>query len=234
MGRAFTRDDLNNPVTRRAVKRALLFGDHGVLRWFYDNSHAIDSEDPDRMWRTYQPSPGRLAKWKQRGIRTVINLRGQTPAGHYLLEREACERLGLTLIDFKVYSREAPTAEIVRAAYALFQSIDYPAIMHCKSGADRAGMMAVLYQFFIANKPLDEALEQLSWRYGHVRQGKTGVIDHAFHLYIDHAKKNNIPLDDKEAFLTWIDGNYDPVAIKQSFLSSWWGRLLTEKILRRE
>lgn len=231
MGRAFTPDDLKNPRSRRAVHRALLLGDHGVLRWFYDNSHEID---PGRMWRTYQPSPGKLATWKQRGIRTVINLRGETPAGHYLLEREACDDLGLTLIDFRVYSREAPSAQIIKAAHTLFQTIEYPAIMHCKSGADRAGMMAVLYAFFVGKKPLNVALQQLSWRYGHVRQGKTGVIDYAFNLYIDHAKAHHIPLDDIDAFLSWIDGDYDPVAIKANFMASWWGSVLTEKILRRE
>ena len=27
----------------------------------------------------------------------------------------------------------------------MFETIEYPAVMHCKSGADRAGIMAALY-----------------------------------------------------------------------------------------
>jgi len=231
MARAFTRDDLTTPAGRRAARRALMIGDHGVLRLFYDNTHEID---PGRLWRTYQPSPARLRRWQEKGIRTVINLRGETPAGHYMLEREACERLGMTLIDFRVFSREAPTREIIYGARDLFSTLEYPAIMHCKSGADRAGMMAVLYQFLHQGKPLDVARRQLSWRFGHVRHGKTGVIDFAFDLYKDYAYNNAIALDDRAAFLRWIDGDYDPAAIKSSFMSTWWGRILTEKILRRE
>lgn len=231
MARKFSRDDLKTAPGRRAATRALLLGDHGVLRLFYDNTHMLA---PDRFWRTYQPSPAKLKKWQQRGVRTIINLRGQTPSGHYLLEREACENLGLTLVDFRVYSREAPAREIIHGARKLFSEIEYPAVMHCKSGADRTGMMGVLYRFFEHGMPLDQALEQLSFRYGHVRHGKTGVIDHAFQTYIDHARKAGSALDDVDAFFEWVDGPYDPVALKQEFLGKWWGRFLTEGLLRRE
>ncbi|MEO1425261.1 MAG: protein tyrosine phosphatase [Pseudomonadota bacterium] len=232
MGRAFSDTDLKVPDGRRAAWRALMLGDHGALRLFYDNTHTID---PGRLWRTYQPSPDHLKRWHERHqIRTVINLRGETPAGHFILEREACARLGMTLVNFKVYSREAPTPKIIHDAAKLFASITYPAIMHCKSGADRAGMMAVLYSFFEMGMPLDKAMAHLSWRYGHVRQGKTGVIDHAFDLYVTHARARGTALDDKDAFLRWIDDGYDPVAIKAAFLSTWWGRLLTDRILNRE
>ena len=39
--------------------------------------------------------------------------------------------------------------------------------------------MSVLYLYFHERRPLAEALEQLTFKYGHVRQGKTGVIDYA-------------------------------------------------------
>ncbi|MEL6111183.1 MAG: protein tyrosine phosphatase [Pseudomonadota bacterium] len=232
MGRAFSDSDLNSPAERRAAWRALMVGDHGALRLFYDNTHTVD---PGRLWRTYQPSPDHLKRWCDRHqIRTVINLRGETPAGHHVLEREACARLNLTLVNFKAYSREAPTPAIIHGARALFSSITYPAIMHCKSGADRAGMMAVLYCFFEMGMPLDKAMDHLSWRYGHIRQGKTGVIDHAFDLYLRHAREKGVALDDHDAFLHWVDHDYDPAAIKAAFLSTWWGRFLTDRVLNRE
>ena len=242
MGRQFSKEDLETPSGRRAIHRALLWGDHGILRYFYDNSHILSGNTADapqdqtapQMWRSYQPSPEKISKWHQRGIRTIINLRGETPSGHYLLEKEACEKLGITLIDFRVYSREAPTLKIIKDAKALFQSIEYPAMMHCKSGADRAGVMSVLYKFFHEGQPLDEALKQLSFRYGHIKQGKTGIIDYAFEKYIQYANTHQIALTDQEAFLAWASEDYDPVALKKEFLSSWWGRLLSDKILRRE
>ena len=38
-------------------------------------------------------------------------------------------------------------------ARELFRTIEYPVLIHCKSGADRAGMMAVLYRHFHLGEP---------------------------------------------------------------------------------
>lgn len=225
------REDLATKEGRRQAWRELLFLDHGILRKIYDNTHEIS---PGKMWRTYQPSPADLKKWKARGVKTVINLRGEAPYGYYFLEEEACEEHGITLIPFRVYSREAPSPEILHGARALFERIEYPAVMHCKSGADRAGVMSTLYMFFHEGKPLDEAVEQLSMRYGHFKQGKTGVIDYAFDQYFEYARANGKSLASVDDFFEWADGPYDYKKIKQEFLGSWWGNILTEKILRRE
>jgi len=185
------------------------------------------------MYRTYQPSPDRLQKWKNDGVKTVINLRGESQAGYYRLEQEACHKLGLTLINFRVYSREAPTKEIIHAAKSLFNEINYPAIMHCKSGADRAGMMSVLYLFIHEGRSLDESLDQLSFKYGHVRQAKTGVIDAAFVAFKNWAAQYKKDLS-THSFLDFVDTEYDPVAIKAAFRSKGWGDILTDIIFRRE
>lgn len=226
-----TRADLADKAGRRRAWRSLMFDDHGLVRLFYDNTHTVE---PDVLWRTYQPSPGRLRRWRERGIKTVVNLRGEKPSGYYLLEEEACAALGLKLVNFRVFSREAPSLDVLRGAKTLFETIDYPAVMHCKSGADRVGLMAALYLFLHRGRPLDEALKQLSLRYGHVRQGKTGVIDYAFEAYLAHAHARNIDLASVPDFFDWAETDYDPAAIKKDFLGSWWGNLLTEKILRRE
>jgi protein tyrosine/serine phosphatase len=186
------------------------------------------------MWRTYQPSPAHLERWAAKGVKTVINLRGDNPSGFLFLEEEACKQLGLKLVNFRVYSRDAPSKEILHGARKLFGEIEYPAIMHCKSGADRAGLMAALYLFFHEGVALDQALDQLSFKYGHVKAGKTGIIDAAFARYVDHAKDKDISLTDVDAFLDWVDERYDPAEVKAAFRSKGWGDLLTEIILRRE
>jgi len=208
-----------------------MLGDHGFLRKVYNNTHEVV---PDKLWRTYQPSPADLKRWKERGIKTVINLRGDRPSGFYFLEEDACQKFGLEFVTFRVYSRDAPSKEILHGARQLFETITYPAIMHCKSGADRAGLMATLYLFFQESVPLDAAMEQLSFRYGHVKQGKTGVIDYALQQYVDHAHAHGKSLSSVTDFFDWVDNVYDPKATKDSFLGSWWGNFLTEKVLRRE
>ena len=228
---ALTREAFETPAGRRRAWRELMLADHGVLRLFYDNTHEVA---PGKLWRTYQPSPARLQKWKAKGVKTVVNLRGDRPSGYFLLEEAACRDLGIALRTFRVFSREAPSKETLKSAKDLFADIEYPAVIHCKSGADRAGLMAVLYLFLHEKKPLDEAMKQLSFRFGHVKQGKTGVIDHAFQKYLDHAKTHGLDLSSTEDFFRWVEEDYDPAATKAEFMGSWWGNLLTEKILRRE
>lgn len=211
--------------------REFFFSDHAIIRACYDNTHEI----APGVFRTYQPSPAQFEKWAARGIRTVVNLRGPKPSAALFLEEESCARLGLRLENFRVFSREAPSLETLKGARELFARIEYPALFHCKSGADRVGLIAALYIFFTGKAPLDKALKQLSLRYGHVKHGKTGVIDAAFEWYLDHARARGISLSNVEAFLKWAASDaYDPAAIKRDFMGSWWGNFLTERVLRRE
>ena len=219
-----TADDLTTPAGRRRAWAGLLLADHGFLRYAYSNVHQIS----DRMWRSFQPAPFHLRKFKRLGIKTVINLRGTSETGFYHLEREACARLGLTMVDFKVFSRDAPSKEALHGAREMFQEIAYPAVMHCKSGSDRVGFMSALYLFVHEGAPLDEALGQLSLRYGHIRQGKTGIIDHFFNAYREYNAET------PTAFYDWVETVYDPAAAKASFMATWWGSALTERVLKRE
>lgn len=220
------RFDLSTAKGRLAAYLDYLRQDHAYLRLGFENAHWISPE----LVRTNQPWPYQLAWWKRRGVRTVLNLRGGGHRhGFHELEKDACERLGLTMIDFSVSSREAPSREQVEGAKALFESIEYPALMHCKSGADRAGMMAVLYAHFRLGQPIREALKELSFRYLHVKAGKTGVIDYAFEQYLAEGEPAGF------SYLEWVQRpEYDPKAVKAQFQAGWWGTLLTEKLLRRE
>ncbi|MEL6360179.1 MAG: protein tyrosine phosphatase [Pseudomonadota bacterium] len=231
MPKLLSREEFQTPAGRQRAQRALTWGDHGILRNFYDNTHEVS---PGKLWRTYQPGPRKLSQWKERGIKTVINLRGDKLTGFYLLEEEACRDLGLDLVTIRAYSREAPSHAFLKSARDLFASITYPAVLHCKSGADRAGLMSTLYLFFEENIPLPEAMVHLSRRYGHIRQGKTGVIDFALEKFIAHARERDIAPNDPDAFLHWAATEYDPTATKNEFTPQWWGNVLTDIVLRRE
>lgn len=151
------RYDLTTPFGRFKARWSYFWKDHAFLRTAFTNAHWLG---PDLV-RTNQPSPRQLAWWKRQGIKTVVNLRGQRDEAYYWLEKDACERLGLTLIDAPLDSRDPPGKDRVRRAKALFQTMEYPALIHCKSGADRAGMMAVFYRHFHLGEPISAAMSEI-------------------------------------------------------------------------
>ena len=217
--------DLTTPKGRVGTYLDYLWKDHAYLRLGFSNAHWISEE----LVRTNQPWPHQLAEWKKRGVKTVINLRGGFDASFHALEKDACERLGLKMVDFTITSREVPSRARVHGAKELFETIEYPALMHCKSGADRAGIMSVFYMHFRKGMPIREAMDQLHIRYLHVKQGKTGVLDYTFERYLAEGEPKGL------SFLDWVDSDaYDEAAIKADFRAQMWGRLLTEGILKRE
>ena len=217
--------DLTTPAGRFKAYLHYLWHDHAYLRLGWRNAHWISPE----MARCNQPWPFQLEQWKKAGIRTVVNLRGGFDASFHALEKDACERLGLNFVNFTITSREVPSRDRVLGAKRLFETLEYPALMHCKSGADRAGIMSVLYLHFRKGQTIREALDQLSLRYLHVKQGKTGVLDYTFERYLAEGEPAGL------SFLEWVESPmYDPAGMKAQFRSEMWGRLLTEGLLKRE
>jgi protein tyrosine/serine phosphatase len=202
----------------------MLFVDHGLFRLAYLNRHRLS----DTVWRAAQPAPRDLRAFARDGIRTILNLRGPRDCGSYRLEDQTCAALGLRLINFTLHSRAAPSKATLNAAARLLQEIEYPMLMHCKSGADRAGLMSVLYLHLKQGVPMAEAKEQLSWRYGHFRSADTGILDVFFETYLRVNEATPVP------FLEWVNSDYDPEALRRSFVPSGIGSWLLATVLHRE
>ncbi len=217
-------DWMRRTLGKPATYLDMLLVDHGIFRLIYANRHRIS----DKAWRSAQPAPHQIRSLKRLGIRTIVNLRGERVCGSYWLEKRECARQGIELVDFQVRSRAAPSREELKAARVLFDRIEYPMLMHCKSGADRVGLMSTLYRFLKEGEPIEVAKRELSLRYGHIRQADTGVLDYFFERYIADNMRRPIP------FWEWVDHVYDPVELKQSFHANGWANRLVNGVLRRE
>jgi protein tyrosine phosphatase (PTP) superfamily phosphohydrolase (DUF442 family) len=204
----------------------MLLVDHGIFRLIYLNKHRLSPE----AWRAAQPAPHDIRRLARQGVRTIVNLRGERDCGAYRLEQKACAAVGIEMVNFKLYSRAAPDKQTVAAAANLLNSITYPMAMHCKSGADRVGLMSVLYSHLRAGQPMEVAKQQLSWRFGHFSEADTGILDAFFDAYIAFNRKRKTPLP----FLEWVDRYYDPKAVRASFKPSGLVTLLTDKLMGRE
>jgi protein tyrosine/serine phosphatase len=217
------RAPIGGPLDRLRAWANMVVVDHGIFRLAYLNLHPVGA----RAWRSAQPAPHQLRAFAARGGRTVVSLRGGQAFGSLPLELEACARHGLDFRNFVLRSRSLPSREELEEAARLFDEIAYPVLFHCKSGADRAGFMAAVYLLVAEGAPLAEARRQLSLRYGHVRHGKTGVLDAFFDAY-ERDTGGETPLMD------WVRTAYDRDAITREFHATGWGSFLTETVLRRE
>ncbi len=199
--------DLSDPDDRRRAMRNYLFIDHAVLRIPWTN---FDQIAPD-VYRSNQPTHKRLVGYRDMGIKAILNLRGEGRHPRYLFEKESCDALGLTLVNVTLKARKAAPPEALLAVIDAFRTIERPFVLHCKSGADRAGLASAMYLLVIEGKPVSEARKMLSPRYIHFKWTKTGVLDHLLDVY--EARNAKDPID----FETWVATEYDPAAVQAGF-----------------
>lgn len=217
---------LNTKLGRIKAHLEALFIDHEILRMAYRNFYKLSN----KAYRSNHPSPAFLKSLKEKyALKTVVSMRKANNTGQYLLEKEACQKLGINLIHHPMSSRKLPDAQKIIDAKHLLETVEYPILIHCKSGADRAGFMSVLYKHFIEKEPIEIAVKQLSMKYGHFRWAETGKLDFFFdHFFI--YQKQHPEID----FITWVMDIYDKPAIDSQFKSSGWANIVVNKILRRE
>lgn len=207
----------------KAWSHALLV-DHALFRVLWTNFACVD---PGKLYRSNHPTPAQLRVAARRhGIRTIINLRGANSTGADALSRDAAARLGLTHIDCPIASRRQPHKDRVLRLAEIFAAMTMPALVHCKSGADRAGLAAGVYLLMHGGTSAD-AMAQLSWRFGHVSASKTGFLDAFFAQYAMQA-------EGRKSFLDWVRDDYDELALRRSFRSGPVANFVNDRLLRRE
>ena len=196
--------DISSASGRRAAKWHFYASDHGFLRGLWTNQFEI----APGVWRSNQPSQARIRTLKERGINTILNLRGQDKFSFYLFEAEACHALNITLIDHKIYARSLVPRDRFMELFEIFDRIDKPFLLHCKSGADRAGLVSALWLLDQEGATIDHAKTMLSFKYVHLKNTKTGVLDHLLDIY---------EADDPMPIRQWFATRYDPALITASF-----------------
>jgi hypothetical protein len=201
-----------------------LFIDHAVFRLVWGNLAPVI---PDKIYRCNHPTPARLRRMAARlRLRSLINLRGQTRSGSDALSREAARDLGLVFHDMAFESRGAPQRDRIMRLHSIYQSMLTPAVVHCKSGADRAGLVAGLIVLFEGGTAAD-AMRHLSWRFGHIKQARAGILD-AFFLRYQREGEGRKP------FLDWVRDDYDETLLRQDFHSNGLASFVNDWVLAHE
>lgn len=201
-----------------------LFVDHAIFRLFWSNFQTVI---PGKVYRSNHPTPTRLLNLtKKYHLKTIINLRGKRNCGSDALSRHISHKLNLKHYDLPFESRGAPHIDRILNLANIYKTIEFPLLIHCKSGADRAGLVSALILLF-ENYDIHSAMRQLSWKYGHFKYSRTGILDAFFTQYLQqtHGKVN---------FLYWLQSQYNEKQLKDSFKSKKISSFITDKILHRE
>ena len=190
--------DLSTPENRRKADIYNLWFDHAILRKVWTNSYKV----APGVYRSNQPTHERFVKLKRHGVKTILNLRGAAGAAHYLVEEESCRDLGLTLVNVNLKARHTAPKREIKALLQAFREIEKPFVMHCKSGADRAGFAAALYLLVIEGRPIAESRKMLSVKYIHFKWTRTGVLDYILDRYEARFNESGI------GFEEWLKNEY--------------------------
>ncbi|MCA0400794.1 MAG: tyrosine-protein phosphatase [Proteobacteria bacterium] len=215
---------IRSPRERIRAWLDLLFVDHGILRLIHLNAHRIGG----KVWRSAQPSPRDIARLAKQGLRTIVNLRGGRSHGAWQLEKDAAERHGITVVDLVLRSREAPDRTMLLDLPRFFAQLEYPALAHCKSGADRAGLFAALYLLVVEGASAERAHRELSLLKGHFRYAQAGILDAFIEAYREGGEARG------KAFLEWVRDDYDSEALAAGFRPKRISSLIADRLLRRE
>lgn len=153
-------------------------------------------EDPGRLFRSAQLTESELeeaiAKYK---IKTVISLRGEPPSV-FGGEPEAVTlaRKKILYYHFGLDTDYYPSKEDLNKILDLFHDAPKPILIHCRTGADRTGMLAAIYAIEEMKQSKEVALRQLSIKYWHVRMFHPAMAD-----FVEIYKGRD-----------WAKLNYDP------------------------
>ena len=146
---------------------AVYFSAIGIQQFVFGNIHSVvDGE----FYRSAQLTPEQIAAVaKQKGIKSIINLRGDnTGTPWYDDEVAASKANNITHLNFRMKSSRDLTDAQVIDLVALMKDAPKPVLVHCAAGADRSGLAAALYRLKIKGDTLGEASSELSLRYGHM------------------------------------------------------------------
>ncbi|MGE4422001.1 MAG: tyrosine-protein phosphatase [Pseudodesulfovibrio sp.] len=162
----------------------LWFGVRGA-----DNLHVVQT---DVLYRSAQMDPDTLRRTiVDKGIRSVLNLRGEKPDSHwYEKETEVTRSLGIRHLSHKLSALKKVSPEELEGILLIMDAAPKPLLVHCEGGSDRTGLIAAAWAFSREHQSPEEAHKQLSLRYGHVPYlwSGTGVMDRSFWNYVQQTK----------------------------------------------
>jgi protein tyrosine/serine phosphatase len=119
------------------------------------NFHRVD----EHLYRGAQPAEGGIARLKSLGVRTIVNLRGETSL--VTLEAREAQEAGLRYFSVPMRGLGRPTDEQLKRILGLIdQSDNWPVFVHCKAGQDRTGLVVACQRIARAGWTAERAIHE--------------------------------------------------------------------------
>ena len=163
---------------------ASIGGYWGVLQ-YEGNLHTVSA---GVLYRSAQLSGDEIkAAVGEYGIKSVLNLRGAHKGeSWYDDEMAAAGALGLAHFDYPLSAKRFVTNQQIEDILGILRQAPKPLLIHCKSGADRAGLVAALYRYSDTGASAAQADQELSLVYGHFPYltSRSVAMDNSFWAFV--------------------------------------------------
>jgi protein tyrosine/serine phosphatase len=164
---------------------ASIGGYWGLLQ-YEGNLHTVSA---GVLYRSAQLSKNEIrSAAREYAIKSVLNLRGaHRGQSWYDDEIAAAGELDLAHFDYPLSSKRFVTSQQIEEVLDIVRKAPKPLLIHCKSGADRSGLVAALYRYSETGVSAAEADRELSLLYGHFPYltSRSGAMDDSFWAYVN-------------------------------------------------
>jgi uncharacterized protein (TIGR01244 family) len=174
---------------------------------FSNNLHEVM---PAKLYRSGQmPVKTLLEETTRLGVKTVLDLRMEPDpvAKNDVQEEFALKPVGVSYLHFPLLGSREMKSEQVLELLRILNSVEGPLLVHCSSGTHRTGIVSAIYLMDVQGVPYEEAIRQMSAKYGffkferEIKSAFSGhpTIDNILWRYGEYLKK-----DPKIKFRDWV------------------------------
>jgi protein tyrosine phosphatase (PTP) superfamily phosphohydrolase (DUF442 family) len=166
---------------------------------------------PGRIYRSGQMPARALARTiDDYNIKTVLNLRGSNPdTSWYPPEREATLAAGATQVDIPMSSCLWMSREQLKTLIEIFDSAEYPMLIHCAWGSERTGLASAFAELLRDGSTIESARAQFSIAYLFVRVNDGKVMAEHLDQYENWLRDNNLQ-HAPTTFRKWAGESFKP------------------------
>ncbi len=183
----------------------LIYGATTRRQWFQGNFGVVE---PNRVFRSAQPTSNLKPLITEHNIASVLNLRGGSLRDPwYADELTITKELGVAFYDLSMSATKRPSRAQLLTLIDLFKRCKYPLLIHCRQGADRTGLVSGLYLLSEREVAPESARDQFTIAHGHFPLFGPEHLHEPLDEYANYLKARGLA-HTSERFHEWVRNSY--------------------------